>query len=300
MIGKAPQKGKAFDKLPVSISKVFDSTLYLASIKYDGNQVFIVKEADRIHMYSSDWKEFHNKAISKELLSLKGSFILIGEYLHDCKGLLGDRGKSAILTTFRTNFSKGLPNSVVEEAKATVMVFDYIHMNSRLIEDVLHSVPVTNTPATDRLDKARFTLRGLKHCQVIDTVGILGREAKTYAHTLALKGYEGAMLIEPNSTYHIGKRVNHAIKLKHRKTVDLKCIGTQPGEGKYEGMIGALVLQDAKGRKVSVGSGLDDTQRSLPDSYYTGKIIEIEYEQILDTYIQPVFKAVREDKKVSD
>jgi len=41
---------------------------------------------------------------------------------------------------------------------------------------------------------------------------------------------------------------------------------------------------------------LDDILRSKSDDYFIGKTIEIEYEQILDTYIQPVYKCRRLDK----
>jgi len=112
-------------------------------------------------------------------------------------------------------------------------------------------------------------------------------------------GWEGMMCVEPSSVYTPGKRGNHIVKLKYRKTADLLCIGTEPGEGKYQGMIGALVLKDRNGRVVRVGSGLDDLDRSYKNDYI-GKIIEIEYEQILDTYIQPTFVCVRYDKQLSD
>ena len=104
------------------------------------------------------------------------------------------------------------------------------------------------------------------------------------------------MLIEPDSLYHQGKRVNHAIKLKGRLTADLYCLGSNIGEGKYKGMLGSLVLKDSKGRLVCVGSGLDDVDRNKGLSYFVGKVIEIEYEQIQDTYIQPTYIRIREDK----
>ena len=46
----------------------------------------------------------------------------------------------------------------------------------------------------------------------------------------------------------------------------------------------------------STFAGLDDTDRSGLHAYYIGKVIEVEYEQILDTYIQPTYKTIREDK----
>ena len=36
-----------------------------------------------------------------------------------------------------------------------------------------------------------------------------------------------------------------------------------------------------------------------PD-YFIGKVIEVEYEQLLATYIQPTFVCVRDDKTIED
>jgi len=127
------------------------------------------------------------------------------------------------------------------------------------------------------------------------------KEAKEFAKTLAKDGWEGAMCVCPRSYYYIGKRVNNSVKLKFRKTADLLCVGFEEGEGKYEGMIGALILKDSKGRMVNVGSGLEDYQRnSKCKADYLGSVIEIEYEQIIDTYIQPTFIRVRTDKTTNE
>ena len=61
-----------------------------------------------------------------------------------------------------------------------------------------------------------------------------------------------------------------------------------------------MVLRDKKGRIVAVGSGLDDIDRIRKYNYFLNKVIEIEYEQIMDTYIQPVVICRREDKSIED
>ena len=110
-------------------------------------------------------------------------------------------------------------------------------------------------------------------------------------------GYEGLMLYDYDWTWKDTKsRKTSLSKYKKRRTADLLCIGTTKGEGKYEGLIGALVLQDSNGRVVSVGSGLSDTARHNSPSGFIGSVIEIEFEQIVDTYIQPTYIRVRDDK----
>ena len=47
-------------------------------------------------------------------------------------------------------------------------------------------------------------------------------------------------------------------------------------------------------------SGLCDFSRGRDSSVFVGSVVEIEYEQILDTYIQPTFICIREDKTAED
>ena len=286
-----PQKGKDFVNLPTKIVNTFDSTKYLMSIKYDGNQIFIVKQGKSIRFYTSDWKEFYISLVAKELLQVDHDFILVGEFMHNCKGKLGDRRNSAILTTYRTNFAKYIPNGVTED-KTNIKVFDLLLLEGdKLLKGI---------PAESRLVAARGLLSQVNYVGVVEQELVTGKVAKKKAKDLVAQGWEGAMLIEPASLYEVAKRVNHAIKLKGRKTADLMCISIELGEGKYDSLIGSLVLEDADGRRVSVGSGLSDSDRAKSFDYFIGKVIEINYEQILDTYIQPTFNRIREDKKDLD
>ncbi len=113
------------------------------------------------------------------------------------------------------------------------------------------------------------------------------------------QGFEGLMMKDPGWFWaDTNSRTDEFLKYKKRPTVDLMCVGWQKGEGKYTGMIGALLLEDSEGRQVFVGAGLSDTDRAGNPNRYVGRVIEIEYEQILKTYIQPVFITIREDKEI--
>jgi ATP-dependent DNA ligase len=282
-----PQKGKDYKNLPKKILECFDDTKYLVSTKYDGNQIFIVKEGSTIRFFTSDWKEFSIQLIAMELRDIPEDFVIVGEFLYNSDGKLGSRGKSAILTTFRTNFSKGWLNGKAEIG-SQVVAFDYIS----LVNDNLQ----TSIRQDNRLGRLNQILDGKFLTQPVHVELMTGAEAKVYTKELVKHGWEGTMLTQPHEFYHLGKRVNHAIKLKERPTADLMCIDIIEGEGKYEGMIGSLVLRDSASRLVSVGSGLSDSDRCNLPSDYIGKVIEIQYEQILDTYIQPTFVSIRDDK----
>ena len=293
------QKGKALDKLPKKEAASFDTDTFAVSTKYDGNQIFIVKRNNKVTWFTSDNKQFDIPGLGTELLHNKSDFILVAEFMYNCDGKLGDRKKSAILTTLRTCWNKSIANPITfKENLCNIKVFDCLpYKNGDLCSFVQYDLPYTN-----RLEVASL-LHYPEQISKITYKTFTGTQAKKYSKNLVNLGWEGVMCIDPKSKYQAGKRVNYSIKLKYRKTADLLCIDVAAGDvgSKYENSIGALVLQDSTGRVVSVGSGLDDNDRrpELSD-YYIGKIIEIEYEQIMDTYIQPVYIQVRLDKHKED
>ena len=293
------QKGKALDKLPKKEAASFDTDVFAVSTKYDGNQIFIVKRNNKVTWFTSDNKQFDIPGLGAELLHNKSDFILVAEFMYNCEGKLGDRKHSAILTTLRTCWNKSIANPVTfKEELCNIKVFDCIpYVTSELCSFLQYDLVQEN-----RLEVASLLFFPNQISKTKSKL-LTGAEAKLYSKKLVNEGWEGVMCIDPKSKYQAGKRVNYSVKLKYRKTADLLCIDVVAGEigSKYENSIGALVLQDSEGRIVSVGSGLDDSDRQpeLSD-YYIGKIIEIEYEQIMDTYIQPVYVGIRRDKHKAD
>lgn len=69
------------------------------------------------------------------------------------------------------------------------------------------------------------------------------------------------------------------MKVKDEKSEDLPIVGIKPGEGKYEGMIGAYTVRRANGVLVDVGSGLSDADRLQDPETLIGKILEVEYHE---------------------
>ena len=284
-----PQKGKAFENLPAKSVEPFGSTKWLVSVKYDGFQVFIQKFGQSVRMFSSDWKEFTIPPLVPIIQQMDGDFTLVGEFLFDCGGRLGCRTKSAVLTTLRVDFAKNI-RSTIDFSKVHIKVFDILHHNETLV----------NLPYSERL--SLIELKDKSMISKIDVQEMSGDEAKVYARQLISDGFEGAMCASADEKYHIGKRVNHVVKLKGRLTADLECIDVELAEegSQFDGLIGALVLMDSKGRTTRCGTGLTPKDRKLPREHFVGKIVEITYEQILDTYIQPAYQCVRLDKTESD
>lgn len=119
-------------------------------------------------------------------------------------------------------------------------------------------------------------------------------------------GWEGIML-NRNAPYEC-KRTTNLIKIKSFKHSDLRIVDVVEGEGKYVGVLGAIIV-DYKDNKVNVGSGFTDEQRkeywAIKDELI-GKIAQIKYKEVSknkDTVLEslqfPVFEMLREKDEVS-
>jgi DNA ligase 1 len=133
------------------------------------------------------------------------------------------------------------------------------------------------------------------------------------------EGLEGAIVKDPTSLYH--RRRNHAwTKIKAEESVDVPITGAIEGTGKYQGKLGALVV-NYNGVAVNVGSGLSDEQREefwdahkrdeqrcadgedgipVDDFELLNRTIEVEYHEVTPdgSLRHPRFKRFRDDKAV--
>ena len=131
-------------------------------------------------------------------------------------------------------------------------------------------------------------------------------EAQTLFEGLLSDGQEGIILKDWSGVWE-DKRTKTQIKFKGELECDLKIVGTQPGTGKYEGMLGAILCESADGVvKVSVGSGFNDEHRQTLGDEIIGKIVAVKYnaritnKQGEESLFLPIFVEVREDKDVAD
>ena len=274
-------KGKDLNKVPKS--KLLRDNYYL-SVKYDGNYCQIHKKGDSVTIYTSGGKEIKLLDLEHDLVKLypDTDFILEAEFIGMSSGKKGDRTKCGMLTTWRTLHAKGLPCYCLDNK---FKIFDAI---------------IFTIDFEDRLEFLR-SLELPEQLQLVDYTGeVTLEDAEDIAKVFVRDGWEGAYIKHKSHIQNPGKRVNDAIKLKYRPTADLLCIGIEWGDGKYIGQIGSLILRDSEDREVKVGSGLSDYLRTKTPDYFINKIVEIEYEQILSTYIQPTFIGIREDKEIGD
>lgn len=76
-------------------------------------------------------------------------------------------------------------------------------------------------------------------------------------------GGEGLMLQHALAPYR-GGRSDALFKLKLARDAEARVVGYKPGKGKYAGMVGALLVEDERGRRFALGSGLRDADRATP------------------------------------
>lgn len=281
---------KATDFSAINLDKIPKNGWYV-STKYDGNYVQIHKYGDTVKFFTSGGEEFYLPNTARELVKANASFNFVceAEYIAHTQGAKGDRVHAAKLTTYRTEFKKGITSN------------DILEYNQFKIFDLLQTTVPGPLDFEGRHTIMSEVLKPTSNITVVNNLCSMSFiEAQRHAKNLIKSGMEGAIAKHSTHMYLEGKRVKNAIKLKYRPSADLICISIIYGEEgkKYEGLIGSLLLQDSTGRKVAVGSGLPDNLRKLSPAYFIGKVIEIEYEQILNTYIQPVFIGIRENKEI--
>lgn len=95
-------------------------------------------------------------------------------------------------------------------------------------------------------------------------------------------GFEGIMVKDVDAPYECKRSVSW-LKIKPFIEVSLTVVGIEPGTGKNEGKMGALLCEgedDGKFIRVSVGSGWTDDQRAEVDDTVIGQVLEVRADAI--------------------
>lgn len=122
-------------------------------------------------------------------------------------------------------------------------------------------------------------------------------------------GYDGLVLRDPNGTWTRGSgTTGEIIKIKRVLSFDLRATSWEPGQGKHDGRMGAIVV-DFRGKELRVGTGFTDEFRKAVwrdaddhEIFKPGVCVEIEAMDYSSDGLlrEPRFKGVRFDKVAPD
>lgn len=112
-------------------------------------------------------------------------------------------------------------------------------------------------------------LQAVQHRQLADEPSLQALLRETVR-----AGGEGLMLHRGASHYR-GERSDDLLKLKQHLDAEATVVGHVPGKGKYQGLVGALLVQTPEGLRFKLGGGLRDADRASPPAI--GSLVTYRY-----------------------
>lgn len=118
-------------------------------------------------------------------------------------------------------------------------------------------------------------LHVLPQNRVVDQVAL-----KLMLDKIVQGGGEGLMLHRLDAQWQTG-RSEVLLKLKPQLDAEAEVVAHEPGQGKYHGMLGVLVVVTPSGQRFRLGTGLSDEQRRNPPKI--GSTITYRYRDLTST-----------------
>lgn len=305
--GLSAMLGKAYE------GGVISSNAYFVTEKLDGNRCIAMFDGIKWNFTSRNGKPMK---VSFDMTGLPTEYIYDGEIMSREQTASSENLYKSIkeqidgvsYNSSEFNNTSGLINSKYGDKSNLVynifdiMVDDVPYQERRELLNIIHS---------DKFGTSHPDWRILPVLAYYNSFDKFAIGVHPLLDTVTNKGAEGLMINLAGGSYE-HKRTNQLLKYKKVKTMDLRVIDIQYGNGKYEGMIGALECAgrfEDKFVSVQVGSGLSDEQRTLwainPNAII-GKIVEIAYfsesqnktteGSVYYSLRFPRLKQVREDK----
>lgn len=232
---------------------------YVMEPKLDGVRVIVTKRGDNVILMSRSKKQDFGPKVPhlvESLLQVPYDFVLDGElgYASNWEAMAKD-STWPILDFNQTMRVLGSGVDVAlskqsEEDTIFLWLFDCLHLSEGAMDSARR----------ETLEHLFF--RDLNRAgYAIDLVVRLAEWDEDLYVEYVEAGGEGVMLKNPRAPYKPGKRpANHWFKVKKFDAIDVFITGSIPGQGKYEGQIGALTFVTPQGVEGKC-SGMTDEQR---------------------------------------
>ena len=153
-----------------------------------------------------------------------------------------------------------------EQVTATVRDLEPDDDAWRHIRFMVFDLPAHGGAFSSRLETLRSLLsplriewlRGVPQSRIADDASL-----HLQLETIASTGGEGLMLHRDDSLYR-AERSDDLLKLKPYQDAEARVVAHLPGQGKYLGMLGALLVRNDDGLQFRIGTGFTDEQRRHP------------------------------------
>ena len=264
----------------------YDPKGYYVTEKLDGNRCIAKYVDGKWHFLSRNGKEMH---VDFDMSGLDTSYIYDGEVVSIDQAKLSLTIYDKVVYNIQPNTfvrydfgeTSGLINKHSTDKKLIYNIFDIITDAPYMFRrEELHKINYSQ-----KLSKQVLIHPVLKYFKTLDEL----EACQNILNDVTSLGGEGLMINLASAT-ELHKRTDQILKLKKVYTMDMKVYDISYGEGKYEGMIGALeaVAKTDDGKTIicSVGTGLSDEQReewSIDTSRIMGKTIEVSYFSLSQT-----------------
>lgn len=304
----SPMLAKKFD--PEKI--LMDKNGYFITEKLDGNRCIAVYLGNRWQFMSRNGKPMK---VNFDMTGLPTQFIYDGEVTSPIQTRRSIAFEQVTRNPYEYNahiatksstddfqVTSGLINSKSTDKDLIYNIFDICNTKTNYVE---------RRKLLDSFTICSKNVRVLKVLQSCHSKEELAFTTSNLLDFITSNGGEGIM-INLGSGEYVQTRTGLLLKYKKVQTMDMQVIDLEPGEGKYEGLVGALICQCklADGNTVSckVGTGLTDEQRSywaMSNDRIIGKIVEVAYFSLSKTGVPgcikyslrfPRLKRVRYDK----
>ncbi len=174
-------------------------------------------------------------------------------------------------------FTKGFPTqpldgelwikrSTFEQLVSTVRKNKPIDSEWKQVKYMIFDLPGSGNSFTERLTELQQLLddHDNPYLQLITQYQLADHdELQKKLNTVIKLGGEGLMLHRGDSSYKAG-RTNDILKVKTFQDAEAVVIAHLPGNGKYEGMLGAILVEMPDGKRFKIGTGFKDKDRKNP------------------------------------
>lgn len=167
----------------------------------------------------------------------------------------------------------------------------------RQMRFMVFDLPGHKGPFDERLPELRVTVKkiALPWVHLVEQIKVPTHDAlQTMMDKIVAQGGEGLVLHRGASLYR-AERNDDLLKFKPYDDTEARVVGHLPGKGKYQGMVGALLVETPEGKRFKLGSGMTDEQRRHAPAI--GSLVTYRYRGVNDSGIPrfAVFMRVREE-----